>query len=70
VKAEQKGFQPKAFTKVPLQVGQQARLNFQLEIGSVTTNVEVTTTGEQLLLESSSSVGDVLPAKTEHEHFL
>ncbi len=64
VKAEQKGFQSKSFTKVPLQVGQQARLNFQLEISGLTTNVEVSTTGEQLLLESSSSVGDVLPAQT------
>jgi hypothetical protein len=64
VKAEQKGFQTKSFTKVQLQVGQQARLNFQLEVSGVTTNVEVSTSGEQLLLESSSSVGDVLPAKT------
>ena len=60
VKAEQKGFQTKSVTKVNLQVGQQARLNFQLEVSGVATNVEVTTTGEQLLLESSSSVGDVL----------
>lgn len=67
VKAQQKGFQQKSFTKVSLQVGQQARLNFQLEISGVATNVEVSTTGEQLLLESSSSVGDVLPAKTVQE---
>lgn len=64
VKAEQKGFQPKSFTKVSLATGQQARLNFQLEISGMATSVEVTTSGEQLLLESSSSVGDVLPAET------
>jgi hypothetical protein len=67
VKAEQKGFQPKSFNKVALETGQQARLNFQLEVGGVTTNVEVSTTGEQLLLESSSSVGDVLPSQTVKE---
>jgi hypothetical protein len=67
VKAEQKGFQPKTINKVPLETGQQARLNFQLQVGGVTTNVEVTTTGEQLLLETSSSVGDVLPSQTVKE---
>jgi hypothetical protein len=67
VKAEQKGFQTKSFTKVSLGVGQQARLNFQLDIVGVATNIEITTTGEQLLLESSSSVGDVLPEKTVQE---
>jgi hypothetical protein len=67
VKAEQKGFQTKIFTKVPLSVGQQARLNFQLEVGGVATSVEVTASGEQLLLESGSSVGDVLPAQTVQE---
>jgi hypothetical protein len=67
VKAEMTGFQTKTFTKVSLEVGQQARLNFQLEVSGVATSVEVTTSGEQLLLESSSSVGDVLPAQTVME---
>jgi hypothetical protein len=67
VRAEQKGFQPRTFTKVSLGVGQQARLNFQLEVSGVATNIEVSTSGEQLLLESSSSVGDVLPEKTVKE---
>jgi len=67
VKAEQSGFQSKSFTNVSLGVGQQARLNFQLEVSGVATSVEVTTTGEQLLLESSSSVGDVLPSQTVME---
>ena len=63
VKAVQTGFQTKVFTKVPLAVGQQAKLNFQLDVSAVATSIEVTTSGEQLLLESSSSVGDVLPAE-------
>jgi hypothetical protein len=67
VKAEQKGFQLRSFTKVSLETGQQARLNFQLEVSGVATSVEVTGTGEQLLLETSSSVGDVLPAQTVQE---
>lgn len=67
VKAEQKGFQAKIFTKVSLEVGQQARLNFQLEVSGVATSIEVTTSGEQLILESSSSVGDVLPSQTVME---
>lgn len=67
VTAEQKGFQAKTFTKVTLTSGQQARLNFQLEVSGVATSIEVTTTGEQLLLESSSSVGDVLPSETVME---
>lgn len=64
VKAELPGFQIKTFTNVRLEVGQQARLNFELEVSGVATNIEVTTSAEQLLLESSSSVGDVLPAET------
>jgi hypothetical protein len=61
VKAEMDGFQPRTYTTVKLEVGQQARLNFQLEVSGLETSIAVTTSGEQLLLESSSSVGDVLP---------
>jgi hypothetical protein len=67
VKAEQSGFQPKIFTKVTLLAGQQARLNFQLEVVGVATNIEVSTSAERLLLESSSSVGDALSAKVVQE---
>jgi hypothetical protein len=63
VKAEQTGFQPKSFTKVTLLSGQQARLNFQLDIAGVAINIEVSTSAERLLLESSSSVGDALSAE-------
>ena len=64
VKAELENFQTKTYTNVSLSVGQQARLDFELEVSGVTTNVEVTASAEQMLLESGSSVGDVLPAKT------
>jgi hypothetical protein len=67
VKAEMKGFQPKSFTKVALGAGQQARLNFQLEVSGVATTTEVSTSAEQLILESSSSVGDVLTEKKVEE---
>jgi hypothetical protein len=63
VRVEQKGFQARVYTKVSLTAGQQAKLNFQLEIGGVATSIEVTGSGEQLLLESGSSVGDVLPVQ-------
>jgi hypothetical protein len=63
VQAALQGFQTKIFTKVSLGSGQQARLNFRLEIAGVQTQVEVTTQAEELLLESSSSVGDVLGAQ-------
>ena len=64
VKAEQTGFQAKDFTRVHLEVGQQARLNFQLEVSGVATSVEVSSSGKEMLLESGSSVGDVLPSQT------
>ncbi len=67
VKAEQTGFQPQSFTKVSLSSGQQARLNFKLEVTGVATNIEVSTSAERLLLESSSSVGDALSADTVQE---
>src|SRR6185503_6213674 len=41
----------------------QARLNVTLQVGGVTTNVEVNVGANQLLLESSSSVGNVLEQK-------
>lgn len=67
VKSEQQGFQPKTFTKVTLSAGQQARLNFQLELVGVATKVEVSTSAERLILESSSSVGDALNAEVVQE---
>ncbi|MEJ2109884.1 MAG: TonB-dependent receptor [Acidobacteriota bacterium] len=60
VKAELDGFQAKTFTDVALRVGQQARLNFELEVSAVTTEIEVSSSAEDLILETSSGVGDIL----------
>jgi hypothetical protein len=61
VAAEMPGFQTKTYTDVQLGNAAQLRLNFTLEIGELEQTVVVSVAGERLLLESSSSVGDVLP---------
>ena len=57
VSAELPSFQTRAFTDVRLGNADQVRLNFTLEVASVTTSVEVTLSADRLLLESTSSVG-------------
>jgi hypothetical protein len=64
VSAELSGFQTKTFTEVRLGNAAQVRLNFRLEVAALNTSVEVTASAAQLLLESTSSVGAVLPEKT------
>src|SRR2546426_10656881 len=64
VTAELPGFQTRTFTDVRLGNAAQIRLNFTLEVASLNTTVEVTASAERLLLESTSSVGAVLPEKT------
>ncbi|PYS38943.1 MAG: hypothetical protein DMG14_15775 [Acidobacteria bacterium] len=64
VTAELPGFQTRTFTDVRLGNAAQVRLNFTLEVASLNTTVEVTASAERLLLESTSSVGAVLPEKT------
>jgi hypothetical protein len=61
VSAELPGFQKQTFTDVRLGNAAQARLNFGLQVASLNTTVEVTASAERLLLESTSSVGAVLP---------
>jgi hypothetical protein len=63
VSAELPGFQTRTFTDVRLGNAAQVRLNFTLEVATLNTTVEVTASAERLLLESSSSVGAVLPEK-------
>lgn len=60
VSAELPEFQKQIFTDVVLQASGQRRLNFTLEVSEIATTVEVTFTAKDLVLESSSSVGDVL----------
>src|SRR5215831_11219971 len=53
-------FQTQTFKDVPVGNAAQVRLNFSLQVGGVATNVEVSVASSQVLLESSSSVGNVL----------
>ena len=59
--AVQPGFQTQTFTDIRIGNAAQVRLNFTLQVSSVNTVVEVTTSADRLLLESTSSVGAVLP---------
>src|SRR5262245_38739885 len=63
VSAELPGFQTRTFTDVRLG-NAQVRLNFALQVASVATAIEVTASADRLLLESTSSVGGVLPENT------
>lgn len=67
VSAEQPGFQTKTFTEVKLGNAAQVQLNFELQIAGLSTAVEVSVAAESLLLESSSSTGDVLAENVVQE---
>jgi Carboxypeptidase regulatory-like domain/TonB-dependent Receptor Plug Domain len=54
------GFQTQTFKDVQLGNAATVRLNVVLQVGGVATNVEVSIAASQVLLESSSSVGNVL----------
>jgi Carboxypeptidase regulatory-like domain/TonB dependent receptor len=59
VKAEMQGFQTALRSGVELQVGQTARLDFQLQVGQVGQTIEVTT-GAPLLNTEDAAVGTVI----------
>ena len=63
VNASLAAFQTQTFNGVQLGNAAQVRLNFSLQVGQIATNVEVSITENQLLLETSSSVGNVLEQK-------
>ena len=63
ISASLPSFQTQTFKDVPLGNAAQVRLNFALQVGGVATNVEVSITASQVLLETSSSVGNVLEQK-------
>jgi hypothetical protein len=67
VSAELPGFQTQTFTDVRLGNAVQARLNFTLQVAGVNTTVEVTVSADRMLIESTSSVGAVLPEKAVRE---
>lgn len=61
LRAELPGFKPSTLTDVQVGGAAQLRLNFTLEIGSLTESVEVSVTSQALLTESSATIGEVLP---------
>src|SRR5215470_2163357 len=63
VSASLAAFQTQTFNGVQLGNAAQVRLNFSLQVGQIATNVEVSIAASQVLLESSSSVGNVLEQK-------
>jgi hypothetical protein len=63
VRASLPGFQTRTFTNVALSANQTNRLNFVLEVAGQATAVEVSIAADQLLLQTTPSVGDALTAK-------
>jgi hypothetical protein len=57
------GFRPHTFNDVQLGTGVSARYNFTLQIGAVTTGIEVTAEATALIAENSATIGQVLPEK-------
>jgi hypothetical protein len=64
VTAQVTGFQPNTITDVKLAVSAQNRLNFELTVAGVSTQIEVQSSAQDMILESSSSTGTVLGAAT------
>ena len=67
VSAELPGFKKSVQRDVALPYAGQVRLNFTLEIGAVTTSVEVSVAQESVLRETSASVGDVLTMRQDRK---
>src|SRR3989454_3387057 len=61
VTAELPGFQTQVVNTFALGIGQQARLNFSLQVGGLAQTVEVLTAASTELRTTSASVGNVLP---------
>jgi hypothetical protein len=61
--AELPGFRQAVANGVVVGTNAQVRRDFTLEIGNLSSQVEVAATADQLLTESSASVGQVLPAQ-------
>ena len=64
VTAEMTGFQTNTKTEVRLDVGAQIRLNFEMKVAGVATQIEISSSVQDMILESSSSTGTVLQEKT------
>ena len=66
LKVEQSGFQTATESNITLQMNQTARLDFPLQVGSVTQSVEVTSIAP-LLQTQSTEVGQVIDSRTNEE---
>src|SRR5262249_32275022 len=64
VTAELSGFQTQSYNNVVLGLSQQVRLNFTLQVGTITQTVEVSVAADTLIATTSSSVGSVPPDTT------
>ena len=60
VTASLPGFRSKTFSDVQLSAAAPIRLNFTLEVGAVSTQVDVTVAPDTLLAQSGASIGEVL----------
>jgi hypothetical protein len=60
VTAEAKGFQTSIKTDVKLGMGNELRLNFEMQVSGANTTIEVSTSAENMMLEAGSSTGTVL----------
>jgi len=60
VTAQASGFQRSVITDVRLRAATQSSLNFNLEVMGITTEVQVTASAENMVLEAGSSTGTVL----------
>ncbi len=60
VSAEMPGFQALKRTDVKLAVGAQLRLNFEMQVAGIATQIEVSTSVADMLLESTATTGTVM----------
>ena len=67
VSAEIPGFQTSKKTDVKLGVGARIRLNFEMQVAGIATQVEVSTSAADLLLESTATTGTVMSDKVAKE---
>ena len=66
LKVEQQGFQTATQSHVGVEMNQVARLDFQLQVGSLSQSVEVTST-EELLQTQDTSLGQHIDARTNED---
>jgi hypothetical protein len=66
LKVEQQGFQTATQSHVAVEMNQVARMDFQLQVGSLSQSVEVTSS-EELLQTQDTSLGQHIDARTNED---